>query len=68
MEVVKKMSVSENTVEEDKRVIYFHGKDIRDQKFQKRINKKASLIKAILINTALIIGITLVLFIFTLIG
>ena len=61
------MSVSESMKEEDKQVIYFHGKDIRDQKFQKRINKKASLTKAILLNAALIIGITLVLFIFTLI-
>lgn len=62
------MSVSESMEKEDKRVIYFHGKDIRDIKFQKRINKKASLTKAILLNAALIIGISLVLFIFTLIG
>ena len=62
------MSVSESVAEDDKRVIYFHGKDIRDKKFQKNINKKASLTRAILINAALIIGIISIIFIIVIFG
>jgi len=64
----KKMSVSENVSEKDERVVYFHGKDVRDKKFQKRINKKASLAYAILTNAALIIGFIMIIFIITLLG
>lgn len=45
-------SVSE---EKQKDIVYFHGKNINSKKFQKRIHKKASLIRAILINTTIII-------------
>jgi len=62
------MSVSESVSKEEKKVIYFHRKDIRDEKFQKMIRKKASLTRTILINAALITGIILVLFILTLLG
>jgi hypothetical protein len=57
------MSVSESVSEDDERILYFHGKDIRDKKFQKKINKKASLARAILINTALITFVIFVIFI-----
>jgi len=62
------MSVSESVSEEEKKIVYFHGKDIRDEKFQKMIRKKASLTRAILLNAALITGIIVVLFILTLLG
>jgi len=52
----------------EKKIVYFHGKDIRDVKFQKRINKKASLTRAILINVAIITGIIMILFIITFLG
>lgn len=67
-EVEKEMSVSESVSEEEKKIVYFHGKDIRDEKFQKMIRKKASLTRAILLNAALITGIIVVLFILTLLG
>ncbi|MGB5910764.1 MAG: hypothetical protein WBH31_06175 [Promethearchaeia archaeon] len=50
------MSMSESVSEEKKKdIIYFHGKDIYSKKFRKRIHKKASLTRAILINTTIII-------------
>lgn len=49
------MSMSENISEEEKKkMMYFHGKDIYSKKFQKLIHKKASLTRAILINTTII--------------
>jgi hypothetical protein len=62
------MSMSESVSEKEKKVVYFHGKDVRDKKFQKKINRKASLGRAIIINTALIVGVIMVLFIITLLG
>jgi len=53
----KKMSVSEREMEESRyNWLYFHGKDVRTKKFQKKINKKPTLTYAILINTAIILG------------
>jgi hypothetical protein len=53
----KKMSVSEREIEEHRyKWLYFHGKDVRTKKFQKKINKKPTLTYAILINTAIILG------------
>ncbi|MFX0017480.1 MAG: hypothetical protein ACFFAK_16255 [Promethearchaeota archaeon] len=50
------MSINESISEEEKKkLIYFHGKDIYSKKFQKRIHKKASLARAILINTTIIV-------------
>jgi hypothetical protein len=65
-EVEKEMS--ESVSEEEKKIVYFHGKDIRDEKIQKMIRKKASLTRAILLNAVLITGIIVVLFILTLLG
>ena len=51
------MSVSEKEMEENRyNWLYFHGKDVRTKKFQKKINKKPTLAYAILINTAIILG------------
>jgi len=51
------MSVSEREIEESKyRWLYFHGKDVRTKRFQKKINKKSTLTYAILINIAIILG------------
>jgi hypothetical protein len=53
----KKMSVSKREMEELRyNWFYFHGKDIRTKKFQKKINKKPTLTYAILVNTAIILG------------
>ena len=50
------MSTSESVSEEKKNdIMYFHGKKIYSKKFQKLIHKKASLTRAILINTAIIV-------------
>jgi len=52
----KKVSMSESVSEEEKKdIMYFHGKNIYSKKFQKRIRRKASLTRAILINTAIIV-------------
>ncbi|MBY9013721.1 MAG: hypothetical protein KGD70_15220 [Candidatus Lokiarchaeota archaeon] len=51
------MSVSKREMEERRyNWFYFHGKDIRTKKFQKKINKKPTLTYAILVNTAIILG------------
>jgi len=53
----KKMSVSEREIEESRyNWLYFHGEDVRTKKFQKKINKKPTLTYAIWINTAIILG------------
>jgi hypothetical protein len=62
------MSVSESVSEDKKKIIYFHGKDVRDKKFQKMMRKKASLTKAILINIAIITGAIFIIFIVVLLG
>jgi hypothetical protein len=57
----KKISISKN-VEKQREIMYFHGKDIHSKKFQKRINRKSniSLTYAILINSIIILGIIMV--------
>ena len=51
------MSVSEREMEESRyKWLYFHGEDVRTSKFQKKINKKPTLTYAILINTIIIVG------------
>ena len=51
------MSVSEREIEESRyNWLYFHGEDVRTKKFQKKINKKPTLTYAILINTTIIVG------------
>lgn len=58
------MSVSEREMEEKKyNWLYFHGKDVRTKKFQKKINKKSTLAYVILINSVIIIGIILIIWI-----
>ncbi|NVM16755.1 MAG: hypothetical protein HWN80_03505 [Candidatus Lokiarchaeota archaeon] len=58
------MSVSEREVEEKKyNWLYFHGKDVRTKKFQKKINKRPTLAYAIIINTAVILSIILTIWI-----
>ena len=60
------MSVSERDIEiEEHRYkwLYFHGKDVRTKKFQKKINKKPTLTYAILINSVIIIGCILIIWI-----
>jgi len=60
----KKMSVSESEMEKSRyNWLYFHGKDVRTKKFQKKINKKPTLTHAILINTAIIFGCILLIWI-----
>jgi len=58
----------ESVPEKEKKVVYFHGKDVRDKRFQKKINKKASLGYAILMNAVLIVGVIMMLFIITLLA
>ncbi|MHA1350006.1 MAG: hypothetical protein ACTSPZ_04105 [Promethearchaeota archaeon] len=51
------MSVSEREIKESRyNWLYFHGEDVRTKKFQKKINKKPTLTYAILINTTIIVG------------
>ena len=53
----KKLSVSKKEMEDRKyNWLYFHGEDVRTKKFQKKINKKPTLTYAILINTTIIVG------------
>jgi len=53
----KKLSVSKKEMEESRyNWLYFHGEDVRTKKFQKKINKKPTLTYAILINTTIIVG------------
>lgn len=54
-------------LEKDKEYILFHGKNIRSKKFQNKINKKASLTHAILLNTAIIVISIMVVWIFVII-
>ena len=59
------MSKSESIIEKEKeRIILFHGEDVRSKKFQKRINRKSksSLFRVIIINSALIIGLIMIVF------
>ena len=64
MEVVIKVSMSENVAEEVKKKVYFHGKDIYSKKFLKKIHKKPKLTCAILINAAIILISILIILIF----
>ena len=58
------MSVSESEMDESRyNWFYFHGKDVRSKKFQKKINKKPTLTYAILINSVIIIGCILIIWI-----
>ena len=59
------MSISESITEKEKdRIILFHGKDVSSKKFQKKINRKSksSLFRVILINSALIVGLIMIIF------
>jgi len=48
--------MSEGISEETrKNLVYFHGKNVRSKKLLKRMSKKPSLTRAILINTAIIV-------------
>ncbi|MHA1318920.1 MAG: hypothetical protein ACTSQ1_03800 [Promethearchaeota archaeon] len=58
------MSVSESEMDESRyKWLYFHGEDVRTKKFQKKINKKPTLTYAILINTSIILGCILIIWI-----
>ena len=45
--------------------IYFHGKDIRSIRFQKKINRRHSLARVVLFNLIILILIILILWILT---
>jgi len=58
------MSVSESEMDKSRyNWLYFHGEDVRTKKFQKKINKKPTLTYAILINTSIILGCILIIWI-----
>ncbi len=58
------MSVSESEMDESRyNWLYFHGEDVRTKKFQKKINKKPTLTYTILINTSIILGCILIIWI-----
>ena len=63
--VDKNLSMSECISEETrKNFVYFHGKSVRSKKLLKRMSKKPSLTRAILINTAIIVAFILTIWIF----
>jgi len=49
------MSKSESTAEEKYRYITFHGEDVRTKRFQKKINRKPTLVYTILTNIIIIL-------------
>ena len=58
------MSVSESEMDESRyNWLYFHGEEVHTKKFQKKINKKPTLTYAILINTSIILGCILIIWI-----
>ena len=57
------LSLSDNGLKRKYRYVYFHGKDVRTKKFQKKINRKPTLTKTILINSIIIISLIIVLWI-----
>lgn len=53
------MSVSKTSVKHTKEIIYFHGENINSKSFQKKINRRHSLIPVVLANAMIIIGLVL---------
>ena len=51
------MSKSESTAEEKYRYVTFHGEDVRTKRFQKKINRKPTLVYTILANIIIIFDI-----------
>ncbi len=62
------MSFSEKELKMTKKIIYFHGQDVNSAKSQQKTYRKNSLISVILANAAIIIGLTLTIAIFALLG
>lgn len=62
------MSVSKNKINHASKIIYFHGQNVNSKKFQKKINRKNSLISVILVNAAIIFGLIVTIAIFAAIG
>lgn len=63
-----KASVSEKIPsQKHQKIMYFHGNNIRTEKFQKKINKKPTLTHAVLINSIIIISIIMIIWIFLII-
>lgn len=50
------MSESESKTERKYRYVIFHGEDVRSKRFQKKINRKPTLIKVILANSIIMLG------------
>jgi len=50
------MSESESKTEKKYRYVIFHGEDVRTKRFQKKINRKPTLIRVILTNSVIILG------------
>jgi hypothetical protein len=50
------MSESESKTERKYRYVIFHGEDVRTKRFQKKINRKPTLIRVILTNSVIILG------------
>jgi hypothetical protein len=48
------MSRSESTTEKKYRYVTFHGEDVRTKRFQKKINRKPTLVYTILTNIIII--------------
>ncbi len=48
------MSKSENTTEKKYRYVTFHGEDVRTKRFQKKFNRKPTLVYTILANIIII--------------
>ena len=58
------MSVSESEIDDRKyNWFYFHGEDVRTEKFKKKINKRPTLTYAILMNATIIIRCILIIWI-----
>ncbi|NVM45430.1 MAG: hypothetical protein HWN79_10990 [Candidatus Lokiarchaeota archaeon] len=48
------MSKSESTTEKKYRYVTFHGEDVRTKRFQKKINRKPTLVYVILTNIIMV--------------
>ena len=53
------MSAKKTGVNQTKKIVYFHGENINSKRFQKKINRRHSLIPVILANAMIIIGFVL---------
>ena len=54
------MSANKTGVKHTKEIIYFHGENVNSKSFQKKINRRHSLVPVILVNAMIIIGLVLI--------